>query len=280
LDEQAKLFARDKRIKIIAKASAQVQEYNSLADSVEVQPHLDPQPVAWIKPSQDFVVGDQVSRISNPEFQIFQPMAHRGLNAREYPSIQWILQDLRVIWTVCLEQELNISRKEFKEYHVLLVIPDLCVKVHLRLMIDVLIKEMGFAGIMLHNESVCSSFGAGVSSSCVVDIGAQSISISCVDEGLIVKEASYSLKYGGQDVTRVFARLLQDAKFPLELNVDDFHDFQLVDGLKQKYCSVNGGDLTINVGEFYARRPGKTIMRYTFKMYDETLKAPLVKSLV
>lgn len=37
-------------------------------------------------------------------------------------------------------------------------------------------------------ESSCATFGAGLSSACVVDIGAERTSIACVDEGLLLGE--------------------------------------------------------------------------------------------
>ena len=38
--------------------------------------------------------------------------------------------------------------------------------------------------IMTFQESVCATFGAGVPSACVVDIGDQKTSVCCVDDGM------------------------------------------------------------------------------------------------
>lgn len=37
-------------------------------------------------------------------------------------------------------------------------------------------------------ESLCAAFGAGLSTACVVDIGAVKTSIACVDEGQVVPD--------------------------------------------------------------------------------------------
>jgi actin-related protein len=37
-------------------------------------------------------------------------------------------------------------------------------------------------------ESLAATYGAGISSACVVDIGATTVSIACVDEGMIIPE--------------------------------------------------------------------------------------------
>jgi actin-related protein 8 len=41
------------------------------------------------------------------------------------------------------------------------------------------------------HESVCATFGAGVSSACVVDIGDQKVSVSCVEDGNSTKNTRY-----------------------------------------------------------------------------------------
>lgn len=36
----------------------------------------------------------------------------------------------------------------------------------------------------MHQESVCATFGSGLSSACVVDVGDQKTSLSCVEDGV------------------------------------------------------------------------------------------------
>jgi actin-related protein 8 len=38
-------------------------------------------------------------------------------------------------------------------------------------------------------ESLAATYGAGISSACVVDIGAVNSSIACVDEGLVIADS-------------------------------------------------------------------------------------------
>lgn len=38
--------------------------------------------------------------------------------------------------------------------------------------------------IIVHQESVCATFGSGLSSACVVDVGDQKTSLSCVEDGV------------------------------------------------------------------------------------------------
>jgi hypothetical protein len=46
-------------------------------------------------------------------------------------------------------------------------------------------------------ESMCATFGAGLSSACVIDIGATKTTVACVDDGLLLNEtrlAVYSFR--------------------------------------------------------------------------------------
>jgi actin-related protein 8 len=44
----------------------------------------------------------------------------------------------------------------------------------------------------LFQESLAATYGAGISSACVVDIGAVKTSVACVDEGLIISDSRYA----------------------------------------------------------------------------------------
>ena len=41
-----------------------------------------------------------------------------------------------------------------------------------------------FSGIVVHQESVCATFGSGLSSTCIVDVGDQKTSVCCVEDGV------------------------------------------------------------------------------------------------
>ena len=48
---------------------------------------------------------------------------------------------------------------------------------------------------MLKQESLAATYGAGISNACVVDIGATTTSIACVDEGLVLPDTRYLCSY-------------------------------------------------------------------------------------
>lgn len=51
-----------------------------------------------------------------------------------------------------------------------------------------MLQVLGFKSIAVQQEAYCAIFGAGMSSACVVDIGAQETSVTCVDEAMLLAE--------------------------------------------------------------------------------------------
>lgn len=48
-------------------------------------------------------------------------------------------------------------------------------------------------GIVVHQESVCATFGSGLSSACIVDVGDQKTSVCCVEDGVSHRNTRYVL---------------------------------------------------------------------------------------
>lgn len=42
-------------------------------------------------------------------------------------------------------------------------------------------------------ESLAATYGAGISNACVVDVGATTTSIACVDEGMVIADSRYDV---------------------------------------------------------------------------------------
>ena len=51
---------------------------------------------------------------------------------------------------------------------------------------------------------MAATFGAGVGYACVVDIGDQKTSISCVEDGISIVDTRIHLGYGGGDMAKVW----------------------------------------------------------------------------
>lgn len=115
-------------------------------------------------------------------------------------------------------------------------------------------------------ESLAASFGAGLSTACVIDVGATKTTVACVEDGMVLPEtrcvfchsyqhfeispshltlpfsssASHSLSYGGDDLTTFFYILLQRSHFPYKtLGLNRSLDFSLIESLKENLCTLS-----------------------------------------
>ncbi|GAC77660.1 40S ribosomal protein S14 [Moesziomyces antarcticus T-34] len=172
---------------------------------------------------------------------------------------------------------LGIPRTEFAGCSVILIVPDLFCKSDIKALTELLLVDMGFAQACIQQESVCATFGAGLSTGCVVDLGAEKISVSCVEEGLVLPETRVQLAYGGADLTRFLGELLVRAKFPYrELDVRaSIADTLLLDELKRRLVTLNPADVGLNIHDFYLRLPSRPTKKYLFRTYDELILAPM-----
>ena len=76
----------------------------------------------------------------------------------------------------------------YQHYRAVLLVPDVFRHHHLKLFMDLLLSRLGFGAAFLHQESVCATFGSGIASACVVDVGDQKTSVTCVEDGISYKE--------------------------------------------------------------------------------------------
>jgi actin-related protein 8 len=90
----------------------------------------------------------------------------------------------------------------------------------------------------IHQEAHAAVFSAGMSSACVVDIGATSTSVACIDEGMLVADTRIKLDYGGDDITAALVTLLSRSSFPYkELDLGKAMEWAMMEKLKEKICT-------------------------------------------
>ena len=89
-------------------------------------------------------------------------------------------------------------------------------------------------------DHVAATFGAGLGYACVVDVGDQKTSVSCVEDGISHRNTRVRMDYGGGDITQTFFWLLQKSSFPYK-NCDPIYykDAKLLQELKENFCHVN-----------------------------------------
>lgn len=161
--------------------------------------------------------------------------------------------------------------RELSNYKAVLVIPDIFNRTHAKEMTNLLLNQLGFSSCFLVQDHVAAMFGSGLGFACIVDVGAEKTSISCVDEGASQASTRVCLEYGGSDVTHLFLWLLQKSSFPYkECDPDDPVDFRLLSQLKEQ-CHLNLDICGAQEHNFTVARPGRPVLDYALQFGDELL---------
>ena len=201
----------------------------------------------------DILIGREALCIpsNNNDYEVRFPIKYGYFNP-EF-NFYTVLNDISLILNYCFEKILKINQNDFKNYNIVYIIPDLFIKTEIKAMINLFFKYFGFKNIFLHLESVMSSFGLAIQSSCVVDIGSDKVNICCVDEGMIIENTLIRKNLGGKEITKLLYLITKylsnnskdninssnNNKFPYELfNIKDFRDFRIFEKLKENECEL------------------------------------------
>ncbi|KAM6256901.1 actin-related protein 8 isoform 3-T3 [Porphyrio hochstetteri] len=227
----------------------------------------------------EFLVGEEALYV-NPldSYNVHWPIRRGQLNLHTGPggSLTAVLADLEVIWSHAIQKYLEIPLKDLKYYRCILLIPDIYNKQHVKELVNMILMKMGFSGIVVHQESVCATFGSGLSSACIVDVGDQKTSVCCVEDGVSHRNTRLCLAYGGSDVSRCFYWLMQRAGFPYrDCQLTNKLDCLLLQHLKETFCHLDQDISGLQDHEFQIRHPDSPALLYQFRLGDEKLQAPM-----
>ncbi|XP_056897816.1 actin-related protein 8 isoform X1 [Takifugu flavidus] len=237
--------------------------------------------VKWTNTSHQppFLVGEEALYVNPSDcYNTHWPMVRGQLNMHTGPggSLSATLADLETIWSHVIQKQLDIPLKDLKYYRCILLVPDIYNRQHIKEVVNMLLLNMGFSAIIVHQESVCATFGSGLSSACVVDVGDQKTSLCCVEDGVSHRNSRVCLAYGGSDVTRTFFWLLQRAGFPYrECQLANRLDCQLLQQLKETLCHLEQDISGLQDHEFQTRFPDAPALLYQVRLGDEKLQAPM-----
>lgn len=262
--------------------------YNKRQEPEMIPDHNDPMKKEWIDlkdpkyNKKKFFVGEEALSLPICEkftdWKLRFPVINGRFNesSDDYESCQEILGDLSNIIVESLS-DLDIKKPQLANLKAILIIPDLYDKMQVETWCDLLFRQVGFGRIGIIQESVLATFGAGATSACVVDVGSQTTSIACVDEGMVINDSRIVLNYGGDNVTETFIKLLLQSQFPYkDINLSSRNeDWELAQTLKHNFITFQDADIAVQLYHFYQRKPYETTKKYEFKVFDEVMLAPL-----
>ncbi|KAI8148388.1 hypothetical protein BJV82DRAFT_591965 [Fennellomyces sp. T-0311] len=284
IKNELKLRMKAAKRRAVPNAESQVVGFNTQAYQETIPDHNDPYKVEWTEIDKteeppEYVVGDKALNLpiaDNPEYRLMYPWKYGTLNSQDYESVEAVLGDLQAIWTETIRSELDIEEKTFENYNAVLVIPDLFARRYTCELLTMLLRFMKFRGALVQQESACAAFGAGVSSACVVDIGSQKTSVACIEDGVCFNDSRMMIATGGDDITKTFTSFLLANRFPYsDINLTRAYDWRLAQELKEKWCTMNEADISVQVYDFFVRVPRQPTKKFQCKVYDEVFLAPL-----
>lgn len=235
----------------------------------------------WLETKSEFVVGDDVLYLHpDDDYNVHFPFKRGDVNLHQDigGSQTSVLVDLETIWSHAIEVLLEIPKSQWPNYKVVLIIPALYKRDLIKHYLTLLLQNMGFCAAFVIQDHVAATFGAGQGFACVVDVGDQKTSISCVEDGVSHPETRIQLDYGGSDLTRVFHYLMRGLEFPYKKCDPDTNVFDalLLDSLKMDNCHLDLDICGTAEKPFLVSMPGGTDARkYTVYLSDECLMTPL-----
>ncbi|XP_043089332.1 actin-related protein 8 isoform X2 [Puntigrus tetrazona] len=243
---------------------------------------LDPNSkVSWTNTSHhpEYLVGEEALYVNPTDcYSVHWPVSRGHLNVHRGPggSLSAALAHLEIIWSHAVQKLLEIPLKDLKYYRCILLIPDIYNRQHVKEVVNMLLVKMGFSAVVVHQESVCVTFGSGLSSACVVDVGDQKTSVCCVEDGVSHRSSRLCLAYGGSDVTRCFFWLMQRAGFPYrDCQLGNKLDCMLLQQLKESFCHLDQDISGLQDHEFRTCFPDSPVLLYQLRLGDEKLQAPM-----
>lgn len=290
-----KVDMRANKRKVLPNSKDLVVNFNRRTEPEIISQHNDPLQIEWTdvkaaaegadgaesaQSARPVFIGQQAQRIpddSNPKYKLWWPIQHGWLNEDDYPTRAHLFNDLETLLDRAFRWELGLKRKaDWRQYSCVIIIPDLYDKRYVELLLHLCADLFEFSRVSFIQESMAATFGAGYTQACVVDVGAQKTSISCVEDGLCIEDSRVNLKYGGYDVTETFIKMMLYDNFPYQdINLRRRYDFLLAEELKIKYCTLSQANISVQNFDFHLRAPNQPTRKYHFKFYDEVILAPM-----
>ncbi|KAM0938921.1 putative Actin family, ATPase, nucleotide binding domain-containing protein [Dioscorea sansibarensis] len=195
---------------------------------------------------KEFICGEEALKISSAEpYCLHRPIRRGHFNVSQNYSAQQVIEDLYTIWNWVLTEKLRIPPAERNLYHVVLVVPETFDNREIKEMLSIVLRDLRFSAAVVHQEGLAAAFGNGLSTACVVNIGAQVTSVICIEDGAALPATSMILPYGGEDISRCLLWVQRhhqtwpvNSTNPLVKPVD----MMMLNKIKESYCQIRDGE--------------------------------------
>eukprot|EP00850_Spirogloea_muscicola_P017557 SM000152S01545 [mRNA] locus=s152:117674:123033:+ [translate_table: standard] len=154
-----------------------------------------------------------------------------------------VLDDLAAIWGWALSSLCSLSPSSWQQLSAVLVVPDTLYAQEIGELVSVVLRYLQFHAIVVHQEALAATFGYGISTACVINLGAQTSSVVCVEE-----KSGVWLYRGCKPAA-------------------DCQDLALLEELKESHCRFEEGEQQ-QVVDFKVRSQGQEVQCYSVTLVN------------
>ncbi|XP_039771488.1 actin-related protein 9-like isoform X2 [Panicum virgatum] len=159
-------------------------------------------------------------------------------------KLRMVLEDLRTIWNWILTEKLHINPRDRGLYSAILVLGETFDNREIKEMMSIVLHDLGFSTAVVHQEALAAAFGNGLSTACVVNIGAQVTQVVCVEDGVALPHTALALPYGGDDISRCLLWVQRRHRTWPNFQTDPVSkpiDMLMLNKIKESYSQIRSG---------------------------------------
>lgn len=221
----------------------------------------------WMHPvdQRPYLVADEIKENADAEYNLHFPYKggdfnlHAGIGG----SLTSVITDLTTIWSHLISEHLGINPAQFCNYKVILIIPSVYNRVHVKHLLTLLLINLGFQAAFPLQEDVAATFGSGNSVACVVDIGHEKTCVSCVEDATSHPRTRLVMQYGSRHVTNVLMQLCKTVCFPYVFDDGCILDFLLLQSIKEAKSNLDMDHVSVDQHEF-------TVTKYSTRLATQS----------
>ncbi|CAD5115283.1 DgyrCDS4276 [Dimorphilus gyrociliatus] len=227
----------------------------------------------------EYIVGSEALLLSpDAPYNIHWPVkcGRLNLHSKVNGGITGVQSDLTDIWKWVLENPMKLTPEERRKSRVVVVVPDIFERIYISTIVGILLDQLEFTEVFLHQEAVCSALGVGVISACVIDMGDQKTSITCVDDGIALRNSRLTLEVGGSDISLIWHWLLRKLGLPWDqFDWRRYDHFLQLQSWKEQFCTLDLDDHGSHLQHLHLNLPNTRLKKFHLLMGDERLLAPM-----
>ncbi|KAI6693439.1 hypothetical protein NL676_021149 [Syzygium grande] len=185
---------------------------------------------------RSFICGEEALKISPTE-------GHFNIS-QDYP-MQQVYEDLHTIWDWILVEKLHIPQSERNMYSAILVVPETFDNREIKEVLSIVLRDLQFSSAVVH-QVLLQLFGNGLSTACIVNMGAQVTSVICIEDGVALPTSEKTLPFGGEDISRCLLWTQRHHQTWPQVRTDMLTkpiDMLMLNELKESYCYIQEGEV-------------------------------------